>query len=74
MNSRSLLTSSASRRLLRPVADLVDRRIERRLRAVAAAEAAGREQLREVAETVRRQQLTLDLLLGSVRARPRPGS
>lgn len=61
LNSHALLTSSPARRLLRPVADLVDRRIERRLRAV---EAAGRERLREIAGTVERQQLTLDLLLG----------
>lgn len=61
MNSRALLTSSVSRRLLRPVADLIDQRIDRRLRA---ADAAGREGLRETAEAVKRQQLTLDLLLG----------
>ncbi|MEU5507013.1 class I SAM-dependent methyltransferase [Streptomyces fungicidicus] len=61
MNSRALLTSSVSRRLLRPVADLIDQRIDRRLRA---ADAAGREELRETAEAVKRQQLTLDLLLG----------
>ncbi|MFI8093346.1 class I SAM-dependent methyltransferase [Streptomyces sp. NPDC086080] len=65
MNTRPLLTSSASRRLLRPVADLIDRRIDRRLRAAVAADAAGRERLRETAETVERQQLTLELLLGS---------
>ncbi|WP_217168811.1 class I SAM-dependent methyltransferase [Streptomyces sp. AC512_CC834] len=33
MNSRSLLRSPVSRRLLRPVADLIDRRIERQVRA-----------------------------------------
>ncbi|MFI2505540.1 class I SAM-dependent methyltransferase [Streptomyces sp. NPDC018972] len=65
MNSRSLLTSSASRRLLRPVAELIDQRIDRRLRAAAAADAADREALRDAAEAVKRQQLTLDLLLGS---------
>ncbi|MFF8030384.1 MULTISPECIES: class I SAM-dependent methyltransferase [unclassified Streptomyces] len=65
MNPRSLLTSSASRRLLRPIADLIDQRIDRRLRAAAAADAAVREEQRETAETVKRQQLTLDLLLGS---------
>ncbi|MFF9202562.1 class I SAM-dependent methyltransferase [Streptomyces sp. NPDC014986] len=65
MNPRSLLTSSASRRLLRPIADLIDQRIDRRLRAAAAADAAAREEQRETAETVKRQQLTLDLLLGS---------
>ncbi|MFI2375208.1 class I SAM-dependent methyltransferase [Streptomyces sp. NPDC018964] len=64
MNSRALLTSSASRRLLRPVAELIDRRIDRRLRAAAAAEAAGRRELRDTVEAVKRQQLTLDLLLG----------
>ncbi|MET4661910.1 hypothetical protein ABID80_005661 [Streptomyces sp. PvP037] len=64
MNSRALLTSSVSRRLLRPVADLIDQRIDRRLRAAAAADAAGREELRETAEAVKRQQLTLELLLG----------
>ncbi|MBT3151668.1 class I SAM-dependent methyltransferase [Streptomyces sp. CHD11] len=69
MNTRSLLTSSVSRRVLRPVADLIDRRIDRhidrRLRSTAAADAADRERLRETAETVRRQELTLELLLGS---------
>ncbi|MEV7786419.1 class I SAM-dependent methyltransferase [Streptomyces sp. NPDC088106] len=65
MNARSLLTSSASRRLLRPVADLVDRRIDRRLRPTAAAAAADSARLQETAEAVRRQQLTLELLLGS---------
>ncbi|AYL37835.1 MULTISPECIES: class I SAM-dependent methyltransferase [Streptomyces] len=64
MNSRALLTSSVSRRLLRPVADLIDQRIDRRLRAAASADAAGREELRETAEAVKRQQLTLNLLLG----------
>ncbi|GAA3158549.1 MULTISPECIES: class I SAM-dependent methyltransferase [Streptomyces] len=64
MNTRSLLTSSVSRRLLRPVADLIDQRIERRLRSVAAADAASGKALRETAEAVKRQQLTLDLLLG----------
>lgn len=64
MNSRALLTSSMSRRLLRPVADLIDQRIDRRLRAADAAGAAGREEFRETAEAVKRQQLTLDLLLG----------
>ncbi|MEY9486678.1 hypothetical protein RKD26_002472 [Streptomyces calvus] len=64
MNTRSLLTSSVSRRLLRPVADLIDQRIERRLRSVAAADATSGKALRETAEAVKRQQLTLDLLLG----------
>ncbi|MEU4011340.1 hypothetical protein AB0H30_23045 [Streptomyces pseudogriseolus] len=47
LNSPALLTSAPARRLLRSVADLVDRRIERRLRTV---EAAHRKRLREVTE------------------------
>ncbi|GGY91957.1 class I SAM-dependent methyltransferase [Streptomyces poonensis] len=65
MTSRSLLTSSASRRLLRPVADLIDRRIERRIRSAAAEHAAQNERVRTAAEVVTQQQLTIDLLLGS---------
>ncbi|MEV5339792.1 class I SAM-dependent methyltransferase [Streptomyces sp. NPDC052676] len=65
MKSRSLLTSPASRRLLRPVAELIDQRIERRLRAAAARDAAERERLRDAVELMKQHQLTLDLLLGS---------
>ncbi|QIJ64352.1 class I SAM-dependent methyltransferase [Streptomyces sp. JB150] len=65
MKSRSLLTSPASRRLLRPVADLIDQRIERRLRSAAARDAADRERLAEAVDLMKRHQLTLDLLLGS---------
>ncbi|WP_406725880.1 class I SAM-dependent methyltransferase [Streptomyces sp. GD-15H] len=65
MNSLSLLTSSASRRLLRPVADLIDRRIERRIRSAAAADTAERERLRDAVEEMKRGRLTLDLLLDS---------
>ncbi|MFD5294100.1 class I SAM-dependent methyltransferase [Streptomyces mutabilis] len=55
MNSRSLLRSPASRRLLRPVADLIDQRIDRRVE-------------REVRSAVREasaHRLSNDLLLGS---------
>jgi hypothetical protein len=65
MKSRSLLTSPASRRLLRPVAELIDQRIERRLRSAAARDAAERERLRDAVELMKQHQLTLDLLLGS---------
>jgi hypothetical protein len=65
MNLRSTLTSSASRRLLRPVADLIDQRIERRIRSAAAADTAERERLRDAVEVVKRRQLTFDLLLDS---------
>ncbi|MGW0854905.1 class I SAM-dependent methyltransferase [Streptomyces sp. NPDC002690] len=63
MNSKSLLTSSASRRLLRPIADLIDQRIDRRIRSSAVGEAAWRDKFGETADLVKRQQLTLDLLL-----------
>ncbi|MFD5001790.1 class I SAM-dependent methyltransferase [Streptomyces mutabilis] len=55
MNSRSLLRSPASRRLLRPVADLIDQRIDRRVE-------------REVRSAVREasaHRLSNELLLGS---------
>ncbi|PAK22460.1 hypothetical protein CJD44_35235 [Streptomyces sp. alain-838] len=55
MNSRSLLRSPASRRLLRPVADLIDQRIDRRVK-------------REVRSAVREasaHRLSNELLLGS---------
>ncbi|MFC5957321.1 class I SAM-dependent methyltransferase [Streptomyces pratens] len=65
MNSRSFLTSSASRRLLRPVAELIDQRIDRRLRKASATDAAELKRLREAVEGMERRDLTLDLLLGS---------
>lgn len=65
MKIRSLLTSSASRRLLRPVADLIDQRIDRRIRSAAAAEAAGMDALHKAVEPMKQQQLTIELLLGS---------
>lgn len=64
MKIRSLLTSSASRRLLRPVADLIDQRIDRRIRSAAAAEAAGMDALHKAVEPMKQQQLTIELLLG----------
>ncbi|MFC7819142.1 class I SAM-dependent methyltransferase [Streptomyces sp. NPDC057367] len=70
MNSRALLRSSASRRLLRPVADLIDQRIERQVRSAirrAASTAAGgadTERLVREVDLLRRRQLTFDLLLG----------
>ncbi|MCZ9345504.1 class I SAM-dependent methyltransferase, partial [Streptomyces sp. TRM76130] len=61
MNSRSMLRSSVSRRLLRPVADLIDQRIERRIRSAAGPDA---EQLIRDVEVLQRRQLTFELLLG----------
>ncbi|MEV5883974.1 class I SAM-dependent methyltransferase [Streptomyces sp. NPDC052020] len=70
-NSRSLLRSSVSRRLLRPVADLIDQRIERRVRSAVARTTALRspdapdtERLARDVELLRRRQLTFELLLG----------
>jgi hypothetical protein len=65
MKRRTLLTSSTSRRLLRPVADLIDQRIDRRIRSAAAQNAAEKERLRDAVELMKQHQLTLDLLLGS---------
>ncbi|MFJ5261295.1 class I SAM-dependent methyltransferase [Streptomyces sp. NPDC088387] len=65
MTSRSLLTSSASRRLLRPFATLIDQRIDRKIRAATAAQAAEKDRLDEALELMRQHQLTIDLLLGS---------
>jgi hypothetical protein len=59
MNSRSLLRSPVSRRLLRPVADLIDQRIDRRI---------DRRVEREVRSAVREasaHRLSNELLLGS---------
>src|SRR5919201_1280109 len=63
MNRSSLLTSSASRRLLRPIADLIDQRIARRLRSSAELEAVEREKLWHAIELMKSKQLTVDLLL-----------
>ncbi|MER7055036.1 class I SAM-dependent methyltransferase [Streptomyces sp. NPDC000351] len=71
MNSRSMLRSSVSRRLLRPVADLIDQRIERQVRS--AARRAGTQgtpggpdagQLVRDVEMLKRRQLTFELLCG----------
>ncbi|MGW7569476.1 class I SAM-dependent methyltransferase [Streptomyces tendae] len=59
MNSRTLIRSSAGRRLLRPVADLIDQRIERRIRA-----AESRRPPVPDAEVTEKQQLTFELLVG----------
>lgn len=63
MNTSSLLTSSVPRRLLRPVADLIDRRIDRRIRPLATREAAELATLRETVESMKSKLLTVDLLL-----------
>ncbi|MFH9571079.1 class I SAM-dependent methyltransferase [Streptomyces sp. NPDC017454] len=71
MNSRSMLRSSVSRRLLRPVADLIDQRIERQVRS--AARRTGTQgstggpdagQLVRDVEMLKRRQLTFELLCG----------
>ncbi|TDT37637.1 methyltransferase family protein [Streptomyces sp. BK208] len=71
MNSRSLLRSSVSRRLLRPVADLIDQRIERQVRSAVRRTDAGTapaapdtERLARDVEVLRHRQLTFELLLG----------
>ncbi|GAA3990249.1 class I SAM-dependent methyltransferase [Streptomyces marokkonensis] len=71
MNSRSMLRSSVSRRLLRPVADLIDQRIERQVRSATRRTGTqgptGRpdtEQLVRDVEMLKRRQLTFDLLCG----------
>ncbi|GGV49262.1 class I SAM-dependent methyltransferase [Streptomyces griseoflavus] len=71
MNSSSLLRSSVSRRLLRPVADLIDRRIERQVRSAvprpagrASPTAADFERLKRDVEQLRSDRLTFELLLG----------
>ncbi|MEV8122956.1 class I SAM-dependent methyltransferase [Streptomyces sp. NPDC085944] len=71
MNSRSLLHSSVSRRLLRPVADLIDQRIERQVRSAvrrtgvrATPAAQDTERLVREVEVLRQRQLTFELLLG----------
>jgi hypothetical protein len=58
MNSHSLLRSPVSRRLLRPVADLIDQRIERRIRAADARRPA------PDTEVTEKQRLTFELLVG----------
>ncbi|MFD3826001.1 class I SAM-dependent methyltransferase [Streptomyces sp. NPDC058625] len=71
MNSLVMLRSPAFRRLLRPVADLIDQRIERQVRSAvrrrtepAAQSGPDIEQLVRDVELLRRRQLTFELLLG----------
>ncbi|MFF8094210.1 class I SAM-dependent methyltransferase [Streptomyces sp. NPDC016675] len=59
MNSRSLLRSPVSRRLLRPVADLIDQRVQRQVRS------AVREGVREAVRESTTHRLASELLLGS---------
>lgn len=58
MNSRSLLRSPVSRRLLRPVADLIDQRIDRRV------ERQVERQVRSAVREATTHRLTHELLLG----------
>ncbi|MFD4973804.1 class I SAM-dependent methyltransferase [Streptomyces sp. NPDC058424] len=64
MKSRSLLRSSASRRLLRPVAELLDQRIERHVRSAVARSQSQNEELQRDIQVLRQHQYTFDLLVG----------
>ncbi|MFF4764752.1 class I SAM-dependent methyltransferase [Streptomyces sp. NPDC001292] len=64
MKSRSLLRSSASRRLLRPVAELLDKRIERQVRSAVARSQSENEELKRDIQVLRQHQYTFDLLVG----------
>nr|WP_224227737.1 MULTISPECIES: class I SAM-dependent methyltransferase [Streptomyces] len=70
MNSRALLRSSVSRRLLRPVADLIDQRIERQVRSAlkrttgAAAGGGDTERLTREVDRLRHRLLSFELLVG----------
>ncbi|MBV7699070.1 class I SAM-dependent methyltransferase [Streptomyces sp. TRM70350] len=64
MKSRSLLRSSASRRVLRPVADLIDKRIERQVRSTVARAQLENEELKRDIQLLRQHQFTFDLLVG----------
>ncbi|MFE7212437.1 class I SAM-dependent methyltransferase [Streptomyces sp. NPDC057611] len=64
MKSRSLLRSSASRRLLRPVAELLDKRIERQVRSAVARSQSQNEELKRDIQVLRQHQYTFDLLVG----------
>ncbi|MGZ3101044.1 class I SAM-dependent methyltransferase [Streptomyces sp. H72] len=63
MNSLSLLRSPVSRRLLRPVADLIDQRVQRQVRS--AVREGVREAVREAVRESTTHRLTSELLLGS---------
>ncbi|WP_171114232.1 MULTISPECIES: class I SAM-dependent methyltransferase [Streptomyces] len=64
MKSRSLLRSSVSRRVLRPVADLIDKRIERQVRSTVARAQLENEELKRDIQLLRQHQFTFDLLVG----------
>ncbi|MGW4818404.1 class I SAM-dependent methyltransferase [Streptomyces sp. NPDC004227] len=64
MKGRSLLRSSASRRLLRPVAELLDKRIERQVRSAVARSQSQNEELKRDIQVLRQHQYTFDLLVG----------
>ncbi|MGW3512148.1 class I SAM-dependent methyltransferase [Streptomyces sp. NPDC000994] len=64
MKSRSLLRSSASRRLLRPVAELLDKRIERQVRSAVARSQSQNEEFQRDIQVLRQHQYTFDLLVG----------
>ncbi|MFF4828048.1 class I SAM-dependent methyltransferase [Streptomyces sp. NPDC001312] len=64
MKNRSLLRSSASRRLLRPVAELLDKRIERQVRSAVARSQSQNEELQRDIQVLRQHQYTFDLLVG----------
>ncbi|MBF8169207.1 class I SAM-dependent methyltransferase [Streptomyces olivaceus] len=70
MNSRALLRSSVSRRLLRPVADLIDQRIERQVRSAlkrttgATAGGGDTERLTREVDRLRHRLLSFELLVG----------
>ncbi|MFB7109719.1 class I SAM-dependent methyltransferase [Streptomyces sp. NPDC056291] len=64
MKSRSLLRSSVSRRLLRPVAELLDQRIERQVRSAVARSQSQNEELQRDIQVLRQHQYTFDLLVG----------
>ncbi|MBA2948968.1 class I SAM-dependent methyltransferase [Streptomyces himalayensis] len=64
MKSRSLLRSSASRRLLRPLADLIDQRIERQVRSAVRREQSASESVQRDVQVLRQHQVTFDLLVG----------
>ncbi|MFB6961668.1 class I SAM-dependent methyltransferase [Streptomyces sp. NPDC056309] len=64
MKSRSLLRSSASRRLLRPIAELLDKRIERQVRSAVARSQSQNEELKRDIQVLRQHQYTFDLLVG----------
>ncbi|MGW0633355.1 Ku protein [Streptomyces sp. NPDC002758] len=69
MKSRSLLRSSASRHLLRPVVELLDKRIERQVRSAVARSQSENGELKRDIQVLGQHRYTFDLLVG-----PSPGS